>query len=197
LLSFKHFHKANRGDQYREPGDHQAVTIHRVVTPISELWVLWEPWGLPNEGILQGHGLPFYPESPRRVHRYGNQKDEAHCRNSSLSVVHLSGYLMGPRETNQGLPLQRSVGGGRMKNERSKRISCEPEIQSVQFEAPRLFCAFLVFQLEGVHRRITGALQKVENERQHGVCLSGSGPEGCRNTLQALTTTALWRCNNG
>ncbi len=23
-------------------------------------------------------------------------KDEAHCRNRSLSVVHLSGYLMGP-----------------------------------------------------------------------------------------------------
>ena len=37
-------------------------------------------------------------------------KDEAHCRNRSLSVIHLSGYLMGPRATNQGFPLQRSVG---------------------------------------------------------------------------------------
>ncbi len=124
FLSFKHFHEANRCDQHSEPGDCQAVTIHRVVRPLP----LWDRWGLPNEGILQGHGPPFYPESPRRVHRYGNQKDKAHCRNRSLGVVHLSGYHMDPREMNQGMPLQGSDRGCQMGNGRSERISCEPGI---------------------------------------------------------------------
>ncbi len=69
FLPFKHFHEANRCDQYRKPGDRQAVTLYCVAI-----------------------------------------KDEAHCRNRSLSVVHLSGYLMGPRETNQGIPLVRVSG---------------------------------------------------------------------------------------
>ena len=31
FLPFKHFHEANRCDQDRKPGDHQALTIYRVV----------------------------------------------------------------------------------------------------------------------------------------------------------------------
>ncbi len=69
FLPFKHFHKANRGDQDREPGYRQAVTLYCVAI-----------------------------------------KDEAHCRNRSLSVIHLSGYLMSPRAMNQGIPLVRVSG---------------------------------------------------------------------------------------
>jgi len=73
--------------------------------------------------------------------------------------------------------LQRSVGGYRMISAISERISCEPGIQSVQFEPPWLFCAFLVSQLEGVHTRITGAPKGGEQTAKWFRCL-GSGSEG-------------------
>jgi len=63
-----------------------------------------------------------------------------------------------------------SGGGYRMKNERPERLPCEPGINSVQFEPPWPFCAFLVFQLERVHRRIAGALKG--GERKTAWCLS-------------------------
>jgi len=155
FLSFKHFHEANRCDQYRKPGDRQAVTLYCVAI-----------------------------------------KDEAQCRNRSLSVVHLSGYLMGPRAMNQGMSLQRSVGGCRMRSDSSERIPCEPGINSVQFEPPWLFCAFLGYQLERVHHRVTGALQQGGDRTAKWFRVSGSGPEGCTDTLQALTTTtAVGGCN--
>ena len=47
-----------------------------------------------------------------------------------------------------------------MKNSSSERIPCEPGINSVQFEPPWLFCAFLGYYLRRVHHRITGALQQ-------------------------------------
>jgi len=67
-------------------------------------------------------------------------------------------------------PLQRSASGDRIGVGRSERISCEPGIHSVQFEPPWLFCAFLVYQLERVHRRVTRALQG--GERKTTWCLS-------------------------
>ncbi len=43
---------------------------------------------------------------------------------------------------------------------------------------PGISLSFFAYHFEGFIQRMPG-LSKVENERRHGVCLSGSGPKGC------------------
>ena len=93
------------------------------------------------------------------------------------------------------LSLQQSVAGCRMGIGSSERISCEPEIQSVQFEPPWLFCAFLGFHLERVHHRVTGASQGGERNGDT-VLLFGKRAQRTRSIQWTLTTTtAIGGCN--
>ncbi len=50
--------------------------------------------------------------------------------------------------------------------------------------------------LKGSHRECRG-LQKVEIESWHGVGFREADPKDATHILQALTTIALRRCNNG
>ena len=75
-------------------------------------------------------------------------------------------------------PLQRSVSGCRMILSNVERESCDSGINPLEFDPSWPPCAFLRSHLERITHGMAGT-SKVENERQHGVCLSGSGPKGC------------------